>query len=232
MRSHLFARLGLTSTKRVIEVGCGTGVITKDLSNRYSAAVHGADLSLDFLRNAHSIDQRTDYSCADVFALPYPDETFDAIVCHFFLLWISNLPAALSEMRRVTKKAGFILALAEPDYAGRIDYPDSLRELGQWQSLALKKQGANPEIGRRLMSEFINSGLHEVESGLLGGQWRTTYNPDAFESEWKVLESDLNTFVPASTLKTLRQIDQASHMKGERILFIPTFYAIGIKPGE
>lgn len=230
MRNYLYTKLDLTAQKRVLEVGCGTGAITKDLVTRYNAVVHGLDLSLEFLSYARSVDRRTSYSCGNVQCLPYPDNTFDVLICHYFLLWIKDLPPALAEMRRITKKRGVILAMAEPDYGARIDYPDALRELGMWQALALKNQGADPEMGRKLMSEFLNSGLHEVKSGLMGGEWRSTYNKDAFESEWKVLEADLNIFLSPNRLNALRQMDEVSHKKGERILFVPTFYAIGINP--
>ena len=78
-------------------------------------------------------------------------------------------------MKRVTRPGGTVAALAEPDYGGRIDFPDSLGELGQWQAFALGSQGANPNVGRRLMAEFIAADLDSVESGLMGGQWKSRF---------------------------------------------------------
>jgi ubiquinone/menaquinone biosynthesis C-methylase UbiE len=232
MRNYLYSKLNLTSPKRVLEVGCGTGAITKDIGIRYSPEIHGLDLSFEFLQYAHSNDQRCSYSCGDGLMLPYAAGSFDVLVCHFFLLWIKDIPSVLAEMRRVTKKGGAVLALAEPDYGARIDYPEPLRELGLWQSMALKRQGADPEIGRRLMAEFLKSGLQNVRAGLMGGEWKSIYNPEAFESEWKILEADLTSLVSPSRLQALRQMDKNSHQKGERILFVPTFYAFGMNPSE
>lgn len=230
MRSYLYAKLDLSLHKRVLEVGCGTGAITSDLTKRFNASSFGLDLRLDFLHDAHLNDNYTKYSCGNVYALPFPDNSFDVVICHYFLLWVKDLSSALAEICRVTKKRGFVLALAEPDFGARIDYPEPLRDLGYWQIFALKRQGADPELGRKLMAEFQKIGLQNVESGLMGGEWRKNFDLDAFESEWKLLEADLSPYLSQDKLKGLRQIDEAAYRKGERILFVPTFYAIGMKP--
>jgi SAM-dependent methyltransferase len=232
MRNYLYERLNLRLATRILDVGCGTGAITKDIVTKSSAKVYGLDLNLEFLRFARTAAKPVDFTCGDVQSLPYPDNTFDLLVCHFFLLWLPHLTPALSEMRRVTKRNGHIIAFAEPDYSARIDHPDALRELGRWQSSALKNQGADPEIGRRLSSELINSGLVEVESGLMGGEWRQPDSLDNFISEWTMIEADLRDIVSTTTLQELRQIDLTAQQKGERILFVPTFYAHGRKPAN
>ena len=230
MRNYLYERLNLRLATRILDVGCGTGAITKDFIGKSSAKVHGLDINMEFLHFARSAANLAEFTCGDVQKLPYADNTFDLLVCHFFLMWIPHLASALSEMRRVTKRNGHIIAFAEPDYSARIDHPDSLRELGRWQSNALKKQGADPEIGRRLLSELIHTGLVDVESGLMGGEWRQAANLSDFTSEWTMIEADLHDIVSSTTLKELRQIDQTAQQKGERILFVPTFYAHGRKP--
>ena len=64
-------------------------------------------------------------------------------------------------MVRVTHPGGFVLALAEPDYGGRIDYPTELSQIGDWQKNALKQQGANPLMGRELRSIFSHAGINK-----------------------------------------------------------------------
>lgn len=230
MRSFLFRRYDLGAGKRVLEVGCGTGAVTMDLEATATCMVHGLDINFAFLSLARSADTRTRYVAGDAFSLPYARGVFDAVCCHYFLLWISDLPSILAEMRRLTRPGGVILALAEPDYGGRIDYPDSLTELGQWQAYALGSQGAQPNIGRRLMAEFNAAGLEQVESGLMGGQWKTVFDPAAFESEWKIIESDLSVMISPARLQALRRMDEVASRKGERILYVPTFYASGKVP--
>ena len=80
-----------------------------------------------------------------------------------------------------------MLALAEPDYGGRVDYPDTLARLGGLQTEAIRKQGADPETGRKLGWMFAQAGLSEIEVGVLGGQWRAELSENEWELEWQVL---------------------------------------------
>jgi SAM-dependent methyltransferase len=63
-------------------------------------------------------------SQADRHTLPF-QPVFDVTFCHFLLLWVSNPEKVVAEMGRVTRPGGSV-RLAEPDYGGRIDYPESL----------------------------------------------------------------------------------------------------------
>jgi hypothetical protein len=135
---------------------------------------------------------------------------------------------------RVTKPGGAVLALAEPDYGGRIDFPPELAQIGQWQKTALQIQGADPEIGRKLAGIFSNLGLSRVETGVLGGQWTAPPSQEDWESEWSVIQADLQqttrTPVNYESYQTLKRIDKSAWLKGERVLYVPTFYAWGFVP--
>jgi len=74
-------------------------------------------------------------------------------------------------MARITRPGGAVLALAEPDYGGRIDYPIKLAQMGKWQIESLRLQGADPLMGRKLATIFNSAGFDSVETGVLGGQW-------------------------------------------------------------
>jgi hypothetical protein len=132
-------------------------------------------------------------------------------------------------MVRVTNPGGIVIALAEPDYGGRIDYPLDLVELGLWQKEALERQHANPLIGRELRTLFHKAELDEVEVGLLGGHWENQSDTEDFEIEWAVLQSDLNQnndFIKREN--ELKTSDYSARNSHDRILFVPTLYAWGI----
>jgi hypothetical protein len=133
-------------------------------------------------------------------------------------------------MIRVGKPGGFTLILAEPDYGGRIDYPESLQELGKMQAKSLKRQGADPNSGRKTAKWLYEAGLKDIEVGVLGGQWQGKHAHSLWESEWQILESDLENILSKDKLKTYKEIDKAAWEDGSRVLFVPTFYAIGIIP--
>jgi hypothetical protein len=119
------------------------------------------------------------------------------------------------------------LALAEPDYGSRIDFPNSLAEIGRAQRAALIAQGANPDVGRELGRLFVLAGLGEVEVGVLGAQWAGPPSRTEFDMEWSVLEDDLQARLTSEVRERLRMLDWTARERGERVLYVPTFYAIG-----
>jgi SAM-dependent methyltransferase len=233
LRDYLFGRALRPSPSKILEIGCGTGAILSDLtdlSSGESRTLYGIDLEKAYLAQARRHAPTARLACANAYNLPFPDQTFDAVFCHYVLLWLNDPAGALSEIRRVTVSGGAILVLAEPDYGGRIDYPEALARLGAWQSQSLQTQGANPEIGRRLPGLFKQAGLVEVESGVLGAQWSQSPAEEDLRMEWQVMRNDLAEVVLKETLDALERIDRQASRDGERVLYVPTFYTWGRVP--
>jgi SAM-dependent methyltransferase len=197
--------------------------------------VYGIDISSKHLELASYNLPGIPLVLGDAHNLPYTTAVFDISLCHFLILWATDPVRVVSEMARVTQLGGPVLALAEPDYGGRIDFPPELKVLGDWQQAALRQQGADPLLGRRLRAIFQQAGLTDVEAGVLGGQWSGIPSSEDWEIEWKVLEEDIQQipwFVESSDVTRLRRMDQSAWEHGERILFVPTFYALGRVPVE
>lgn len=230
LRDYLYQRAGLSEARLVLDVGCGTGALLGELIEQ-GAIAYGLDISRAHLALAMRSAGKARLACGDAHRLPFPDNSFDIALCHYTLLWVSNPLIVVSEMARITRPGGAVLALAEPDYGGRIDYPDALAQIGAWQREALVMQGADPLFGRKLGGIFHRAGLKNIESGILGSQWKETTSED-IASEWAVIRSDANTLgdVPEAGLSRLYEIDQTAYQQGNRVLFVPTFYAIGFAP--
>ncbi len=232
MRTYLFGKAGLQHASKILDVGCGTGVLELELPDYTDARSFALDIDPASLNYARQYSPSADYTQGNCLHLPYADYTFEVIYCHFLLLWIKDVHQALAEMVRVTRSGGYILALAEPDYGGRIDFPPELTKIGTWQSEALKHQGANPYMGRELRSIFHRAGLVNVEVGVLGGQWGKDASEQDVSREWEMIRSDLhqnNEFLHQAD--RLEALDQASRRDGQRLLFVPTFYSIGMVKG-
>jgi len=227
VRSHLAQTLKFQQAQRILEAGCGTGVITRWLHEVTTARIFGLDIECSNISRAAKFDGQSLFACADVHFSPFASQSFDITLCHFLLLWVANPLSSLKEMVRVTKKGGYVLALAEPDYGGRIDYPPELSRLGELQRASLKDAGADPLIGRQLACLFRRAGLMNVHTGLLGGNWHQVPSAAEREMEWAVLLSDIGERLPADELETLKALDGRAWQDGCRILFIPTFYAWG-----
>jgi SAM-dependent methyltransferase len=227
LREHLYKKHSLGEDSRILEVGSGTGVITHELSDRFPSSATGVDIDFDATFQATRYATNSRFVVADGENLPFPNSCFELTVSHFLFLWVDDPLAVLSEMKRVTRQGGATMALAEPDYGGRIDYPPALGKLAGYQTQALIGQGANPYIGRQLAGLFHLAGLVDVETGLLGGHWSYPADSQEIASEWEVLRSDLGEILSAREMYDFKELDETAWKSGSRILFVPTFYAIG-----
>jgi len=234
LRRHLFDQIGLQPGARILEPGCGTGAVLGEVATIGEPHVFGLDLNPEYLRLSRENASAAHLAAGDAYALPYASRSFDVTYCHFLLLWVEDPAKVVEEMVRVTSKGGWVLLLAEPDYGGRIDYPQELEFLGKYQTAALRHQGADPEIGRRLTHLLVNAGLLNIQGGVLGGMWAGSPSPADWEMEWAILRDDLDQLGPTQGLDgieidAMKNADHRAWQRGERVLFVPTFYAWGKK---
>ncbi len=223
-RKYIFNKAGISPDDFFLEVGCGSGALLETLEDEGYKNLTGIDRDLNtFLSQKFSHPS----ACSDGLHLPFQDASFDHCLCHFYLMWVSDPLTALREMVRVTAPGGWILALAEPDYGGRIDYPQALERLGELQTEALRSQGTDVRMGRRLLAMFKDCGLNEVGVGIITAQWEPGDNMDSFKDDQGVLKHDLTGMVPAEELDALLSRAETSTSKGDSIWFVPIFYAYG-----
>jgi ubiquinone/menaquinone biosynthesis C-methylase UbiE len=96
---------------RLLEIACGTGVLTRRLDARLAPAVRitASDLSDAMLAHARANvpgSPRLEWQLADASALPFPAASFDAVACQFGIMFVPDKLAALSEVRRVLRPGG------------------------------------------------------------------------------------------------------------------------------
>lgn len=113
----------------VLDLGAGTGRVTRELKRRYRRAlVIALDLAPGMLREARRHQQwwrRFERLCADALRLPLADGSVDIVFSNLMLQWCQPLDTALAECRRVLKPDGF--------FAFSTFGPDTLHELrGAW----------------------------------------------------------------------------------------------------
>lgn len=221
-RSYLYRRANLRRAGRVLDVGCGTGAVTEELAAHSRGKVIGVDLDEAALALARTQGGRADYRRGDAHALPFPDGYFDVTACHFTLLWCQQPARAAAEMVRTTRPGGAVLVCAEPDYGGRVDYPPL--PIGAWQAEALRRQGADPTLGRKLRALFAPLGV-QVEAGLIPGLWDLPTQRAEFDAEWALWEPSLAGWLPAAELARIQAEEWAALEAGTRLVFIPVFYA-------
>jgi SAM-dependent methyltransferase len=96
----------------LLDVGCGTGFFTRELANRSTGDVVGIDLNPDWIQYAklHSHGNRISYKVADARALPYPNGSFDLVMCIASLCFIPEEDNVIREILRVGRRC-FVIGL-------------------------------------------------------------------------------------------------------------------------
>jgi SAM-dependent methyltransferase len=229
LRRYLYDQIAIRPDSLILDVGCGTGALSSDFNSFQDVSLFGIDIDFPRLAFARDHERGARYLNADANFLPFKDGYFDFVICHYFLLWLSDPLNVLKELARVIKPGGVVLAIAEPDYTHRIDAPDDLVALGRAQTQSLEAQGANPAIGRSLPHLFSLAGFHDIQFGSSGFQSHMGELPANWDLEWQVLEHDLHDLVPGDEIARTKKMDQAAWLNGSRVLWVPTFYAFGTK---
>jgi ubiquinone/menaquinone biosynthesis C-methylase UbiE len=118
MRQAYLTDIAVPDQARVLEVGCGTGPVTRELAGWPGVAqATGIDPSPTFLDRARRLDPPTNtrFVQGDARALPVPDHRFEVVVFHTTLCHIPGPELALAEAARVLRPGGW-LAIFDGDY--------------------------------------------------------------------------------------------------------------------
>jgi SAM-dependent methyltransferase len=106
-------RVQARGPSRVLELAAGTGVVTRALASALppGTAIVATDLNHAMLERAAAVGtaRPVEWRQADALALPFPDASFDAVVCQFGVMFFPDRPRAFAEARRVLRPGGTLL---------------------------------------------------------------------------------------------------------------------------
>ncbi len=159
---------GIAAGQRVIDVGCGTGALVRELVERLGpASVAAVDPSEPFVAATAPRYPGVDVRRATAEDLPFEDATFDAAMAQLVVHFMADPVAGLGEMRRVTRAGGAVVATVW-DHAG------GQGPLGLfWRAARALDPGVHDEsdlAGAReghLAELFATAGLHDIEERTL-----------------------------------------------------------------
>jgi SAM-dependent methyltransferase len=160
--------LSVPAGRRWLDVGCGTGALCASIVDRCApSSVTGVEPSEGFLKTAQdNLAGRALLLPGSATAIPLGDASVDVVVSGLVLNFVSDQPAALAEMVRVTSSAGTIAAYVW-DYAGKMELMRHFWDVAvEADSSAAKlDEGVRFPLCRpqALEALFAGAGLQDVE---------------------------------------------------------------------
>ena len=171
MRDAYFARLPLAGAREVLDLGCGTGVVTRALARQggFAGRVVGVDQSPELIKAARDfaaaegVADVVEFRVGDVHALDYASDRFDGVILHTLISHVTDPRAVLRESARVVTPQGAI-AIFDGDYASlTFGYPDPVMAKVMEEALVAAIVN-NPRICRDLPRLLRATGLEIVET--------------------------------------------------------------------
>jgi len=111
----LAQRVHVTSGMRALEIACGTGIVTRRLADRLRGrgTIVATDLNEAMIAHGRAQmpagNEHVEWQPADAMKLPFPDTSFDVVVCQFGLMFFPDKAASIREVFRVLKPGGHYL---------------------------------------------------------------------------------------------------------------------------
>lgn len=169
VRDAYVGLLGVAPGERVLDVGCGSGAVTRTLAQRVapSGRAIGMDTSPAILKvagelaNEAGLGAMIEFKEGDCRALPFPDASFDVVVAATTLSHVPDASRGLTEMIRVTRPGGRVGVFDVDGDLTMFTHPD--RELTRKIVAAASDQlWVNGCLARELPARFADLGIVNV----------------------------------------------------------------------
>ena len=156
----------IDTAQRVLDLGCGTGVIARRIARRpnFSGRVLGVDLS-DYLTRAakgfaqkEGLAERVEFRTGDSQMLTLPDATFDAIVIHTLVSHVDDVGAVLQHCARMLVPGG-VIAIFDGDYASLTFGGDDPTQARKDDEAIIGAIATQPRVMRQLPDVLHSAGL-------------------------------------------------------------------------
>jgi demethylmenaquinone methyltransferase/2-methoxy-6-polyprenyl-1,4-benzoquinol methylase len=131
-REFLVSRMALLPGNLVLDVCTGTAGVAMEIADHHDGRIVGLDVSHSMLQaglralEKRSLDGRVQLTQGRAEHLPFPDETFDAVVFTYLLRYVQDPDVTIRELSRVLKPGGQLLSL-------EFDIPEALWMRALWE---------------------------------------------------------------------------------------------------
>ena len=157
LSARLVRGLHLPPKSRVLDVACGIGTTARLMADEFGLDVVGLDASAANVAKAESLlrGEMAAFVTGDAATLPFPDDSFDAVVCECAVSTFADQARVVAEFARVLKSGG-VVGITDMVVEGELP-EDIAGVIAPWTCLA----AARSVIGYQ--SIFLSAGLRVVE---------------------------------------------------------------------
>jgi ubiquinone/menaquinone biosynthesis C-methylase UbiE len=237
LRRGFLSLAGVRAGMRVLDVGCGTGVVTRDVARRVGArgTVVGVDPSGALLAVARrrarleGSGARPRFRRGDGLALPFASASFDVALAVTVLLHVPGSDRVLGEMARVTRPGGRVAVLDQDFGTLALDVPDRALTRRILDGHA-ERFYAEPWSGRTLARRLRRAGLARVRSRVFVVvdrvyddyvRWMLERRAD-LATRWRLVTA-------ADGRRWLRSVEVAAD-RGDFFMSLNYYGAVGVRP--
>jgi ubiquinone/menaquinone biosynthesis C-methylase UbiE len=155
----------------VLDIGAGPGFFALGISSLVGTAgeVHGVDINERFVRDANvrAKDQpNVTFHHVSNHELPFPDASFDRVICKNVLEYVPDLHASLTEVSRVLRPGGKVHVI-DSDWGFVVVEPWGRETVARFFQAAAPAFN-EPCIGRKAPAKLAASGFLDIQVQLLG----------------------------------------------------------------
>ena len=181
--------LDLSNRSRILDVGCGTGELTRVLTSETAAEVVGVDADQRLLEVA---DKQVPAVAGDALRLPIRDDSVDLVVCQALLINLPEPVAALTEFNRVS--TGLVAAIEPNNAAVSVDSTVNSEVDLESQVREAYLRGVNTDVtlGDQVAPLFDRAGIEPISTRQYNHQKRTEppYSENALRSARRKASGD------------------------------------------
>lgn len=117
---QLVDSLGLPARERLLEVGCGPGLVAVELA-RQGYSVYGIDVAPAMIELTRQLAAESGVAVqtlvSDVCGMPFPDRTFRLVLAVGVTEWINPLEPAINELARAVAPGGYLIVTTDNRWA-------------------------------------------------------------------------------------------------------------------
>lgn len=188
---------GVRPGHAVLDVACGTGVVTREVADRLGeiTAVVGLDLNEAMLTVARRLRPELSWQRGDATALPFPPDTFDVVLCQMALMFFEPT-TALTEMARVARPGGTVAVLVPASIGEQPAYSELVRVV---------TEEAGPDAAALMRTYWARGDADDLrrwctEAGLADVEVQTHVRPARFASVDEMVTTEVESTPLAARL--------------------------------